>query len=160
MKTAVTLAATFLAFASLSLVAAGPRAEWEIVEVRTSPFTRTSYSGPPEMQMDVVLRNTSDRKILVFGETWRTRKYYQIEAFIQTRGTQVWERQNSGMSGSDGQIGWIEVRAGETIRCVTTLRRDHSGEQMLLTFRRAYSAGDARGSEILLGPFPIPEPPK
>ena len=29
---------------------------------------------------------------------------------------------------------------------------------MILTFRRAYSRGDDKGSEILLGPFTIPEP--
>lgn len=154
MKTKILLIIAFVFVASIAL------AEWEILEVRTSPYTRDgNYKGPAEMSLSLKIRNTSDRSVLIWGQDWGPNsKFYLIESFIQCRTNATWERQNSGMCGSTGRIGWIEVKAGETIQSGGIIDREKVGRQMLLTFRRAYSEGDAKGSEVLLGPFKIPEP--
>ncbi len=136
-------------------------AEWEIVSVTTEPFTRESYNGPPEVRMHLSLRNTSDRDILVWGQTFAPDKhFYLIESFIQNADNTVWERQNVGMCGSVGKTGWIAVKPGQVIQQDGVLFRRYVGRSMILTCRRAYSEGDSKGSEILLGPFKIPEPIK
>jgi len=134
-------------------------AEWEIASVLTELFARKSYKGPPEVRMHFSLRNTSDRDILLWGQTFGPdRHFYLIESFIQNADNAVWERQNIGMCGSVGETGWITVKSGQTIRQERVLFRRYVGHRMVLTFRRAYSKGDSKGSEILLGPFKIPEP--
>jgi|GEM_PF-3622510 len=136
-------------------------AEWEIVSVTTEAFTRKSYNGPPEMRMHLSLRNTSNRDILVWGQTFAPDKhFYLIESFIQNSGNAVWERQNIGMCGAIGKTGWITVMQGQVIQQDQVLFRHYVGQNMILTFRRAYSEGDSKGSEILLGPFKIPKPVK
>jgi len=154
MKTRILLIIAFVFVANIAL------AEWEILDVRTSPYAREgNYKGPVEMSLSFKIRNTSDRPVLIWGQDWGANsKYYQIESFIQGRTNRVWERQNAGMCGSTGRIGWIEVKAGESFQSGGTIFREYVGRQMLLTFRRAYSQGDATGSEVLLGPFKIPEP--
>jgi hypothetical protein len=83
-----------------------------------------------------------------------------IESFIQNADNSVWERQNVGMCGSVGKTGWIRVKPGEVIQQNGVLFRRYVGRSMILTFRRAYSDADSKGSEILLGPFKVPEPVK
>ena len=154
MKTKILLIIAFGFVANIAL------AEWEILEVRTSPYTREgNYKGPAEMSLSIKIRNTSDRSVLIWGQDWGSNhKFYLIESFIQGRTNMVWERQNAGMCGSTGKIGWIEVKAGESFQSGSVIFREYVGRQMLLTFRRAYSQFDAKGSEVLLGPFKIPEP--
>ena len=136
-------------------------AEWKIVSVTTEPFTRESYNGPPEVRMHLSLRNTADRDILVWGQTFASDKhFYLIESFIQNAENTVWERKNVGISGSVGKTGWITVKPGQVIQQDSVLFRRYVGRNMILTFRRAYSEGDSKGSEILLGPFKIPAPVK
>lgn len=150
----IVLAAWFMANAACF-------AEWEIVSVTTEPFTRESYNGPPEVRMHLSVRNTSDRDILVWGQTFAPdRHFYLIESFIQNADNTVWERQNCGICGSIGKIGWITVKSGQVIQQDGVLFRRYVGRNIILTFRRAYSDGDSKGSEILLGPFKIPEPVK
>jgi hypothetical protein len=133
--------------------------EWEVLEVRTAPFTRVSYKGAPEMQMNLKIRNISEGPVFVWGQDFGTgQKFYLIESFIRGRTNAVWERQNVSMCGSIGQIGWIEVRPRKSIQSGGIILREYAGRQMLLTFRRASSKGDDKGSEVLLGPFTIPEP--
>lgn len=153
-----TLPKTLLVFATICVgsVRAG---EWEITEVRTAPYQRKSYNGPPEMLMDVAIRNTSKRKLFVWGQDFGARHlYYHIESFIRDKDDAVWERQHAGMCATTGRIGWIEVEPGETIRSPSIVFREYAGRQMLLTLRRAFSKGDAKGAEILLGPFKVPKP--
>lgn len=154
MKTRILLIVAIVFVANISL------AEWEILEVRTAPYTREgNYKGPAEMSLNLSIRNTSDRSVLIWGQDWGSNnKYYHIESFIQGRTNTVWERRNAWMCGSTGKIGWIEVKAGETIRSGSIIFRENTGRQMLLTFRRAYSEFDTKGSEVQLGPFKIPEP--
>jgi hypothetical protein len=136
-------------------------AEWEIVSVTTEPFTRESYNGPPEVRMQLSLRNTADRDILVWGQTFASDKhFYLIDSFIQNAENTVWERQNDGICGSVGKTGWITVKPGQVIQQDSVLFRRYVGRNMILTFRRAYSEGDSKGSEILLGPFTVPVPVK
>jgi hypothetical protein len=142
----------------LLLIATECFAEWEIVSVATKPFERESYNGPPEIQMDISIRNISDRDILIWGQTFGTDEhFYLIESFIQNSDNKVWERQNAGMSGSFGKIGWIAVKPGQKIKTTRVLYKKYEGKNMILTFRRAYSKGDAKGEEVLLGPFIIPK---
>jgi len=148
-------------FVACCIAATTCKAEWEIVSVSTEPFSRDSYNGPPEVRMSLSLRNTSDRSILVWGQTHGPdNHFYLIESFIQNSDNAVWERQNVGICGSIGKTGWISVAPGETIAFIRVVFKRHVGRQMILTFRRAYSAGDAKGAEILLGPFTIPKPTK
>lgn len=136
-------------------------ADWEIVSVTTAPFTRELYNGPPEVRIHLSLRNTSDRDILVWSQTLAPDKhFYLIESFIQNADNAVWERQNVGICGSAGKAGWTAVKPGQAIQQDGVLFRQYVGRNMILTFRRAYSTGDSKGSEILLGPFKIPEPVK
>ena len=136
-------------------------AEWEVVSVTTKPFTGESHDGPPEMRMHLSLQNTSDREILVWGQTFAPDKhFYLIESFIQNADNTVWERQNIGICGSVEKTGWITVKPGQAIQKDYVLFRRYVGRNMILTFRRTYSDGDSKGSEILLGPFKIPEPVK
>ena len=134
-------------------------AEFEVVSVTTAPFVRSSYNGPPEIIMNLQIRNISEKNIFVWGQDFGTQtNYYLIESFIQNSDNAVWERDNSGMCGSVGRIGWIGIQPGETIRQGNVIFQKYVGQQMILTLRRAYSDGDAKGAEILLGPFRIPEP--
>jgi hypothetical protein len=136
-------------------------AEWEVVSVATAKFERKSYQGQPEVQMTVRIRNTSGKTIYLWGQDFAaSNKWYMIESFIQNTADAVWERQNAGMCGSEGRIGWIVVQPGETIQQTSTLFQKFVGQQILLTFRRAYSEADSKGAEILLGPFKIPKPEK
>jgi hypothetical protein len=63
----------------------------------------------------------------------------------------------AGISGSFGKIGWIAVKPGQKIKTTRVLYKKYEGKNMILTFRRAYSKGDAKGEEVLLGPFIIPK---
>ncbi len=111
------------------------------------------------MQLSLQLRNTSGGPILVWGQDFGgSNRFYLIQSFVKGRTNAVWEREEFGMCASVGRIGWIEVRPGETIHAGHVTLREYAGRQMLLTLRRAYSQGDSRGSEILLGPFTIPDP--
>jgi hypothetical protein len=142
----------------LLLIATECFAEWEIVSAATKPFERESYNGPPEIQLDISIRNISDRDVLIWGQTFGTDEhFYLIESFIQNSDNKVWERQNAGMSGSFGKIGWIAVKPGQKIKTTRGLYKKYEGKNMILTFRRAYSKGDAKGEEVLLGPFIIPK---
>jgi hypothetical protein len=149
---------TTLVLLAVILSASPCLAEWKVVEVRTEPFVRQSYKGLPEVKMNLSIRNISEKKIFVWGQDFGTKtNFYLIESFIQDAGSAVWERQNVGMCGSVGKTGWISVEPGETISVTKVLFKKYVGRQMILTFRRAYSKGDAKGSEILLGPFEIPK---
>lgn len=136
-------------------------AEWQIVEISTSSYNRKNYTGPSEIEMTIKIRNISKKKLFMYGEDWGTEgKFYLIESFIKNTGNDVWERQNAGMGGGIGTVGFLPVEAGETITSVGVLYKYYVGNQMILTFRIANSKGDQRGNEILLGPFKIPEPKK
>jgi len=136
-------------------------AEWKVVDVHTKPLIRQSYKGLPEVQMNLRIRNVSKKKIFVWGQVFGTqKKFYLIESFIQDTGSEVWERQNVGMCGSVGKTGWISVGPGEIIPVTKVLFQKYVGRQMILTFRCAYSKGDAKGREILLGSFEIPKAKK
>lgn len=152
---------TVIVVAVWCMASAKCSAEWEIVSVTTEPFTRESYNGPQEVRMHLSLRNTSDRNVLVWGQTFAPEKhFYLIESFIQNADDPVWEQQNIGICGSLGRTGWITVKPGLVIQQDRVLFRRNVGRNMILTLRRAYSEGDVKGSEILLGPFKIPEPVK
>jgi hypothetical protein len=111
--------------------------------------------------MTIKIRNASKKEMFVYGEDFgQEGKFYLVESFIKNRDNDVWERQNAGMGGGIGTVGWIRVAPGETITETRVMYRIYIGRQMILTFRRAYSKGDDKGSEILLGPFKIPEPKK
>jgi len=134
-------------------------AELEVVSVTTAPFERSSYNGPPEVIMNLQIRNISGQTIYLWGQMFgMTNDFYLIESFIQNPDNAVWERDNIGMCDSIGRTGWIEVQPDQTIQHRNVIFRKFTGQQMILTMRRAYSAGDAKGAEILLGPFKIPEP--
>ncbi len=150
-----------IVFAAWCVASANCFAEWEILSVTTEPFTRESYSGPPEVLIRLSIQNTSARDILVWGQTFAPDKhFYLIESFIQNEDNAVWERQNIEICGSVGKTGWITVKPGRVIQLARALFRRYVGQNMMLTFRRSYSEGDSKGSEILLGPFKIPEPVK
>lgn len=146
---------------SMILCAAVCYAEWQIVEVSTAPFSRKNYDGPSEIEMTIKIRNISKNKVYIYGEDWGSEgKFYLIESFIKNTANDVWERQNAGMGGGIGTVGFLPVEPGETITSIGVLYKHYVGNQMILTFRRANSAGDKRGNEILLGPFKIPAPKK
>ncbi|MDF7797933.1 hypothetical protein P4C99_00560 [Pontiellaceae bacterium B1224] len=143
---------------SLVLTSAVCCAEWEIISIQTNPFSRESYNGPPEVEMNIEIRNTSEKPIYIYGQDFgNDNRYYQVESFIKEANSSVWERQNSVMCGSVGKIGWLKIEAGETIHTTRTLYQEYIGREMILAFRRSYSTGDSKGSEVLLGPFKIPE---
>lgn len=136
-------------------------AELEIVSVTTAPFVRSSYNGPPEVIMNLQIRNISGHTIYLWGQKFgMTNDFYLIESFIRNSDNAVWEKDNIGMCDSVGKTGWIEVQLGKTICQDNVIFRKYVGQQMIFTLRRAYSEGDAKGAEILLGPFRIPEPYK
>lgn len=132
--------------------------DWQIVEVNTKPFYRKPFNGPPEIQLNLGIRNISEREMFVWGQDFGgNHKFYLVESLIKDSNSDEWERQNVGMCGSIGRIGWIRVDPGETISVTKVLFEKYAGRQMILTFRCAYSEGDKIGAEVFLDPFRIPE---
>ena len=137
------------------------QAEWEIVSVSTKPFTRESYNGPPEVWMDLSIKNVSENDILVWGQTFAPdRHFYLIESYIQKKDSAVWERQNIGMCGSVGKTGWIRVKPGQVIEQGRVEFQHDVGKNMILVFPSSSAGGDPKQTEILVGPFKVPEPSK
>ncbi len=150
--------AKFIPILALVMLACSDNAEWQIVEVSTKPFVRGSFEGPREVQMNLSIRNISEREMFIWGQNFGGKNnFYQIESLIKDSNGDEWERQNVGMCGSVGRIGWIRVDPGETISVTKVLFEKYVGRQMILTFRRAYSEEDEIGAEVFLDQFRIPE---
>lgn len=143
---------------AMVLFACSNHADWQIVEVNTKPFLRKPFNGPPEIQLNLSIRNISERQMFIWGQNFGgENNFYLMESLIKDADNGTWERHNVGMCGSVGKIGWIRVNPCETISVTKVLFEKYVGRQMILTFRRAYSEGDDKGSEIFLEPFKIPE---
>jgi hypothetical protein len=135
-------------------------AEWKIMSVSTKIHTRKSYDGPPEVSLQFSLKNISDRDIFIWGHTFGPdHHFYLIESFIQNSDDAAWTRRNTSMSGSIGRTGWIAIKPGQIIQKESVLFQRFVGRSMIFTFRQSYGKNNGtKGSEILLGPFKVPEP--
>lgn len=131
-------------------------AEWIVV-------TTSSTALKPEEQqskvsddfwLHITLRN--DSKVIQYIQGLRP-GWFMVEAFVRTRQSGIWERQNTGV---DQKLEWIAIKPGEEIKLTRRQSVADIGLPMMLTFSRSLSTGDHAGTIVLLDQFTVPAPPK
>ena len=128
--------------------------QWTIVKTEGKNTDERSFVENGDFVLEITLRNESPDTLYVQGIR---PEWYMVEAYIKSPKGVVWERQNIGV---DQQLEMLPVKAGGEIKLVRRESLKHAGRSMMLTFLMAHSANDQRGSQILVGDFQIPAPPK
>lgn len=142
--------------AAMMLHVSAMAAEWTVVSTTSTAFRpeERTPNGPDDFWLHITLRN--DSKIVQYIRGLPS-GWYLVEAFVRSRKSGIWERQNTGY---DRNLEWLAIKPGQEIKL---LRRQSTADidlPMMLTFRRTLSSGDNSGSVVLLDQFKIPAPPR
>ena len=131
-------------------------AEWTVVSTSAAAFKPEDQTSKvsDDFWLQITLRN--DSKVVQYIQGLRP-SWFLIEAFVRSRQSGIWERQNTGF---DRKLEWIAIKPGEEIKLTRRQAVADIGLPMMLTFSRSFSTGDYRGTIVLLDPFTVPEPPK
>jgi hypothetical protein len=139
-------------FFLLILMCSSSFAQWSIK--KTEAKNEPSLLKRGDFALEITLHNESSKTLYVQGlqPAW-----YMVEAYIKNPKGAVWEKESIGV---DRKLEMLPVEAGGDIKLLRSVSLKHAGHAMILTFLMAQSEHDHHGSQILVGEFLIPNPPK
>lgn len=145
---------TLIAVALLHVSATA--AEWTVVSTSATAFKPEEQTSKvsDDFWLHITLRN--DSKVVQYIQGLRP-GWFMVEAFIRSRQSGIWERQNTWV---DQKLEWIAIKPGEEIKLLRRQSVTDIGLPMMLTFSRSLSTGDHTGTIVLLDQFTVPALPK
>ena len=130
-------------------------AEWTVVSTSATAFKPEEQTSKvaDDFWLHITLRNDSKKVQYIQGlrPSW-----FMIEAFVRSRQSGIWERQNIGV---DQKLEWIAIKPGEEINLTRRQSVSDIGSPMMLTFSPALSEAGSRDI-VLLDQFTVPALPK
>ena len=130
-------------------------AEWTVVSTSATAFKPEEQTSKvsDDFWLHITLRNDSKKVQYIQGlrPSW-----FMIEAFVRSRQSGIWERQNIGV---DQKLEWIAIKPGEEIKLTRRQSVSDIGLPMMLTFSPALSEAGSRDI-VLLDQFTVPALPK
>ena len=131
-------------------------AEWTVVSSSATAFKPEEQTSKvsEDFWLHITLRN--DSKVVQYIQGLRP-GWFMVEAFIRSRQSGIWERQNIWV---DQKLEWIAIKPGEEIKLTRRQSVADIGLPMMLTFSRSLSTGDHTGTIVMLDQFTVPALPK